>query len=133
MLETYYFLSLILSLALLIGGLRVRFPPLLILAGLLMILPGMIGMSDGVGTIVSYDVGRDSLDQNRVNTITGDPLIVLGSLSTDTPPTGTIYDSGLWYLSYIFIVSGLMITLGGIWMTIPLAASIVPRQRGFQR
>ena len=129
-LETYYFLSLLLSVILLITGITLRFPPLLLVAGVLMVLPGIMGFSDGVGIPIDYNIERNELDQNRVEAIKSDTLIVFGSLSNETPPAGTLFDAGLWWLSWIFIIFGLSEILFGLTFTIKGGAEMVKGMSG---
>ena len=105
-LETYFFVGIVVASVFMVAGFLSSTPHpkwLIISAGAIFLIFGLIIQSDGIEREINYTVIRDEFDQNRVKDLNVTIEVIRADVSNDIPPAGVRFDKGLWLLSQLLI------------------------------
>ncbi len=105
-LETYFFVGIFLASVFMVAGFLSSTPHpkwLIISAGAIFLIFGLIIQTDGIEREVNFTIIRDEFDQNRVKDVNVTTEIIRADVSNETPPAGVRFDKGLWLLSQVLI------------------------------
>lgn len=93
----------------------------LIWGGIIFALLGFMILDTGIDREINWRPERNPADQNRIYDINSSTTTFIGTMTTDPPPAGVVFDQGLWIIAQIYMfIFGAAPIMFGLYITIRL-------------